>query len=527
MLLVAACLVPTTAAAAIVLWASFQEGRRALVIQAQASARATSRSVDTLLAHAISGLNSLATAPPLASGDLHFFRTRALQVLPFRNGNNIVLSDLDGQQLVNTLVPEGEPLPRHGNLEFQGKVIRTGEPGVSDLFIGGALHRGLVAVEVPVWIDHRIAYTLAMGFLPERIGALLALQHPDPQWIVSIFDSTGTIVARTHEAAQFVGQKGAPALLSAIALADEGALELDTLEGVPVYAAYARSAATGWTIAIGVPRTILLARLYRWTAWMATLMVVLVVIGVLVARLVSVRIAREFSALISPAMALGAGTPVMVPALNIKEADRLGQAIADASALLRARTLERDEASQRALASQRGAHEMRHAAHHDSLTGLPNRRSLVDVLAERLRRCDEEGTSLTLLFVDMDDFKQVNDTHGHAAGDELLEAFAKRLRASVRSGDFVARIGGDEFAVIVDGQSSEEARPLAAHLVDQLGRPYEIGGRVIRVSASVGAADFPTHATAAQALLQAADAAMYASKRSGKGQFTISGPVPL
>ena len=525
-MLLAACMLPAALVAGIALWTSFRDGRDALVQHAQVEARAMSRSVDDVLRHAASGLKSLAATSSLQAGDLRAFEEQARRVLPYQDGNNVVLTDIDGQQLVNTLVPRGQPLPRHGQRAFQQRVIRSGEAAVSDLFIGGALRRPLVAVEVPVWRGDRVAYTLAMGFLPERFTALLTADRPESGWIVAICDAAGTIVARTHESERFVGQKVVPQLLEAIARQPEGAVELDTLEGVPVYAVYSRSPTTGWTVAVGVPRAVLLARLQRWTAWLVVSLTAVLLIGVWVARAIALRIAGAIRSLVEPANALGEGRPVELPAPEVEEAAAVASAIGRAADLLRSRTSERDQAAQTAALMHDRARRLSHAAQHDPLTDLHNRAAFRALLAERLHE-RASGAFLTVMFVDLDDFKPVNDRYGHAVGDDLLRAFSKRLRSCVREGDFVARVGGDEFALLIDGHGPGELESMAREMAERLSQPYHVRHVQIRVSASIGAAGFPEHGRSADALLEAADAAMYESKRKGKGRFSMSAAMPL
>ncbi|MCE1235420.1 MAG: EAL domain-containing protein [Hyphomicrobiales bacterium] len=167
---------------------------------------------------------------------------------------------------------------------------------------------------------------------------------------------------------------------------------------------------------------------------------------------------------------------------------------------------------------RRGEAEIRHAAHHDALTGLPNRKRLGEVLAELGER--DETTALLLL--DLDNFKAVNDTFGHEAGDLVLIETARRLEAGVRDGDFVARLGGDEFAAVLAGPIEEaEAAALARRLVERLGRHVVRGGRTIRVGASAGVAVTPAHGRAGDEILRAADHALLAAKRAGRNRATV------
>ena len=131
--------------------------------------------------------------------------------------------------------------------------------------------------------------------------------------------------------------------------------------------------------------------------------------------------------------------------------------------------------------------------------------------------------SLTVLFVDLDDFKSVNDHWGHAVGDALLCAFATRLLGSVREGDVTARLGGDEFAVLVDGLSAQETEPIAQALLDRLSLPYGLREQRLQVTASIGMASYPQDVRDAAGLLHAADVAMFSAKAAGKGDFRRSG----
>jgi diguanylate cyclase (GGDEF)-like protein/PAS domain S-box-containing protein len=159
-------------------------------------------------------------------------------------------------------------------------------------------------------------------------------------------------------------------------------------------------------------------------------------------------------------------------------------------------------------------------AQFDSLTGLPNRTLLADRFAQMIEQTRRRELSLGVLFIDLDDFKSVNDTLGHAAGDDLLAEVARRLEQSVRPGDTVARISGDEFAlVIADLRRQEDAALVAQKLVERLAAPFEITGHEVVVTASVGIACYPADGQDVETLLGAADAAMYRAKQSGRNAF--------
>jgi diguanylate cyclase (GGDEF)-like protein len=158
----------------------------------------------------------------------------------------------------------------------------------------------------------------------------------------------------------------------------------------------------------------------------------------------------------------------------------------------------------------------RYLAQHDSLTGLPNRLLLLDRLEQALARSRRENKVLALLFLDLDNFKTINDTHGHAVGDALLRSVASRLSSCVRKSDTVARIGGDEFMLVLPEVSHvDDVNRFAAKVLDAFKKPCIVGGREEYVSASIGISLLPTDGDTVDALLRAADAAMYRAKKLG------------
>ena len=166
-----------------------------------------------------------------------------------------------------------------------------------------------------------------------------------------------------------------------------------------------------------------------------------------------------------------------------------------------------------ALAVARAHHGMLGAVT-DPLTGLGNRSLLLDRLEHRLARADRDGTAATVLFLDLDRFKLVNDSLGHLVGDELLIAVAERLRGCLREGDVCARLGGDEFAVLLDGRS--DAETVAHRIVRALERRFEIEGHELFIGVSIGIA---SGRHPAETLLRNADVAMYHAKRAGTGRY--------
>lgn len=166
--------------------------------------------------------------------------------------------------------------------------------------------------------------------------------------------------------------------------------------------------------------------------------------------------------------------------------------------------------------------ELRQLTQVDSLTGLANRSRFNDKLAEAIARSERSGLVLALMFLDLDRFKDINDTFGHRAGDQALQEFALRLSGSVRATDTVARLAGDEFVVILESlRGADEAEVVAAKLVAVMRRPFQIGGRLCQFSASIGIALRRPAEVDGTALLARADAALYQAKSAGRGDYVI------
>jgi two-component system cell cycle response regulator len=159
-------------------------------------------------------------------------------------------------------------------------------------------------------------------------------------------------------------------------------------------------------------------------------------------------------------------------------------------------------------------------AMHDPLTGLPNRRLLEDRIETTLQHASRNHLKAAVMYLDLDGFKAINDTYGHAYGDEILKAVAGRLVGSSRKEDTVARIGGDEFVIVLSQVSSlSDAQEPAAKLVDIVSEPYFIKDLTLKLSTSIGISIYPDDADNVQALISTADSALYEAKRAGKNRF--------
>jgi len=264
----------------------------------------------------------------------------------------------------------------------------------------------------------------------------------------------------------------------------------------------------GWFVVAGIPADVAFEAMgaVQKLALRSSLVVATVVL-----LLLAVVLRRQFQPLIDSARRMHRMADRLEPLapLPVVRQDEVGGMVVGFNTLL-----EKLQESER---------RMDHLAHHDALTGLPNRRSLMDSLAQLLALAQRQDRRLALMFVDLDGFKPVNDHLGHEMGDRLLQAIATRLRSGVRQADMVARIGGDEFVLVMaDIPNREVAEELARKLIDQLAQPYLLGDQDIHIGASAGLALFPEHARDRDHLLARADAAMYAAKRAGVNQIRFA-----
>ena len=492
-LLVVAAIAPAVLVAAGLLVFEQRNEAERLDRDSIATARAMVHAIDREIVNLTAAAQVLATSQRLQSGDIEAFRAQAERVAALHIGTNVVVSGADGRQLLNTLRAPGAPLAMHGNPGQLRKVFATERPVVSDLYVGGVLGRPVMSVDVPVVRDGKVVYDLSIGEVPERFLAILQEQKLPAGWIGAVFDGEGKIVARTREQDRWLGKPGAAYLLEAIARQPEGAPEGSTLEGIRVLSPYSRSPVTGWTVALGIPRSEIAAKVWQRSLLYAAAAGMVLLLGLALAWGIGGNIAAAVRGLERPASELGRRDEIEVPRLGVREADEVGQALVRAARMI-------------ALAQ--------HRAQHDPLTGLANRTLFREITAHAVETCKRDGSPLSVLFIDLDRFKQVNDNHGHETGDRLLVAVAGRLRAGARSSDVVARVGGDEFAVMLEGADADTGALIAFKLRDDLARPYPIDGLTLEVRASIGSATYPQSGSNADELLRRADEAMYRMKQA-------------
>lgn len=354
--LVATCVLPVWIAAGFLVYHTYQS-RRALTEQHMLdTARALKMVVDRQTANIEASLTDLASSSALDSDDLKAFYGRAKVFAEAHPGTDIILSDANGRELINTFRPFGAPLPNRGSIEVVRKVYETGRPSVANVYRGASTDRLRISVDVPVFRKGQVVYDLAMAMPPDDFNTVLSQQHLPPEWLGRIFDANQVIVARTRSGDEYFGRQAGPTIRKGISSGGaEGTTESVTFEGIPMFNSFSRSETSGWSVVIGVPKAVMLAGIWRWLGWTIGTTALLSIAGIVLALLMARRISRSIQALIAPALALGRGEPVTIGTMVLPELADVGASLVRASELIQQRAIERE----RAAAARRETEDLR------------------------------------------------------------------------------------------------------------------------------------------------------------------------
>lgn len=320
-----------------------------LARRAEAGAAAVERRIETVTATLV----AIAESEAMRRDDFAAVHGQASRVLHRRGGGAaIVLAARDGSQVFNTRWPFGTSLPPV-HIPTMAPVFSSNKPYVSDLFATISAGILVTTVSLPILREGQAVYALRLSLETADLAAVLQEQQLPSDWIGVLIDRSGIILARTHGAALYVGQKGAPELLTAAAQGERGRYHVVVKEGVHMQAAYSKVPSSGWTVAVGVPEATLEQPLWDsvWTAFFAG--TALLIIGFTAATLGARAIERQAAALAGVAKALGGGErPVLPPSSGVREFADIGGALESASELLEARESEREWERRSALAAK-------------------------------------------------------------------------------------------------------------------------------------------------------------------------------
>jgi PAS domain S-box-containing protein len=344
--LVLACVVPVWIAAGFLVYRNYQSKRALTEQRMLETARALTMVVDRELANMQAGLNVLASLDTLVSGDLPAIYRAAQKVKQAHPDSNVVLSLATGKELVNLNLPLGARFPLR-DPDITRQVFATGKPFITSVYKGPVTGRLNFSVDAPVFRNGRVVYDLAMILPVDHVAAILSQQHLPPEWIGTIIGNDNVVVARTRFPEQIVGRIATPDLLQHTAKTAEGTAEIFNIEGTSVLDSFSRSAITGWTVAIGVPKAVVMAEIWRWLAWTIAGTALLSLTGIGLALLMARRIAGSIQGLIAPVLALGRGESVAIRHFQLTEFDEAAKSLVKASQLVQQRTVEHERAEAR------------------------------------------------------------------------------------------------------------------------------------------------------------------------------------
>jgi PAS domain S-box-containing protein len=331
LLLAFACVLPMAGLALGLVAYQYDRERKQIEADTISTARALMGSVDDRFERIESALTGLVASPALAAADYERLYVEATAVQRSEQITNVLLLDATGRQLMNTRLPFGAPLPLNAWPQMLD-ASRTAKPSVIDLFRSPVTNHWQVGVGVPVNVGAASLQSLNANLEPAWLREVLVRQKMPSTWIAAIVDRSGAIVARTHDHDRFVGTRARPALIARIAEVPEDAVESTTVDGVPVITAFSRSARSGWSVAIGIPRTDLTAPVIRTSA-----LLLLGTAGVLgltlwMALLLARRLGASVESLGGAVRATGHRARLKLPDPVFQEARQLGYALAYASA---------------------------------------------------------------------------------------------------------------------------------------------------------------------------------------------------
>ena len=325
--LVLCCVLPLALMAALLIVNFHQYERTRFTDAARNRAYALISAVDRDFDHTQAALQALATSRLLQADDLRGFHAQALDALKNLQADSIVIVGGNGKLLLSTRRLYGTELPQLASAPLLQRIRKTGKPGVSDLFLGPVDGKLIYTIGVPIQQNGATVMTLNATISSFHLGQLLAGQRLSSNWRAMIVDSSGQIVARSHDIDTYLGKKIRPDLQRRLTQSNESSFEAQTLDGIPVFTVYSRSQATQWTVILGIPLKELAAAQCQTLGWLSMATLAALLAGLALAWRIGGGIARSIHALTDAASAVGSDRTLAVPELHFREAIELGQAL--------------------------------------------------------------------------------------------------------------------------------------------------------------------------------------------------------
>jgi diguanylate cyclase (GGDEF)-like protein len=422
----------------------------------------------------------------------------------------------------------------YSDREYFQKMLHSRAPAVGKPVVGKISGRAQVPLAYPLLnAKGEVDRVVVTGVDLARFAEQFAKHRQLPKAAFMIWDEARTVFYRYPDNDKWFGHKVPAALRSSASGETTFISGMDGIARVYGTAALSTYPDVGISISVGASEAELV-QLANSTLKRSLLLLGLVAglafIGALLLSELYIR--RPVVGLVASARRVGAGdldSPIPAP-LNGGELGVLARALESMRHEVRKRELELREAAVRYQTLLERERELKVAkdkaevlATHDFLTGLPNRVLLLDRITQALARARRQHRIVALLSLDIDDFKKVNDTYGHGAGDRLLVELAARTKASMRESDTLTRLGGDEFLLLApEIDSIAQVESMAAHILERIGHPFQLGEVTTSITFSVGIALYPRDGATPEVLIAASDRALYLAKKLGKNRFALA-----
>ncbi len=503
--LVLASLLPLALFATHLLVALGEQSQRATKDNLVQQTELVARALNERLSRAVGALTALAQDESFLTGDLE----RAYQqshrlVTDNPEFRAVVLIGRDESMAFFTARPFGAALPAVSDVPALHEVFSSGRPVLSNVFKAPVSDRHVVAIGVPVRINGEVAYCLRLVLLADTLAQTVRDQDLPEDWIATTLDGSGTVVTRTLGSEQFVGKTASTVLAAASRENRRSIFKRVTSEGIPVTTAVRPVGNWGWDVAVSVPDGTLYGPLHDSLAKFAVIGMVSLGLALSFALWISRSLTRQFTVVARPG-----STPQR---LRVAELQSIQHHLASAEQERR----RSDEALDTLSEDYRAAEAELLQARRDSLTRLYRREAFAAAYMQ-LQQHLPDSDRIALMFIDLDNFKAINDLQGHWRGDEVLREVAGVIGQSLRGSDLAGRLGGDEFVVALVAPA-DQIEAIAATLAERLIEAIQAINAGLGASIGIVIASGDSTLPALQRL---ADGAMYRAKHAGKGRYCL------
>lgn len=493
-----------------------EDAKQAVLRELSQRTDSTAKSVSQELNMTLASVSALADSDAAIKGDhaaLYELATKTVARTPRILAFSLVDSNKD--IIFLTRRPFGTKGLVANQLESVARVFETGKPSASGPFPSPISSLMLTSLDVPIFHNGRVAFCIRAIFDTKTLNELVLAQELPEDWITGILDKNGFLVARSHTPEIFIGKLAAETVLTEIRGKKQGIFDAVSKEGTPIKTAFQPVPGWDWIVVIGVPAKSLNNPVESAFIRLIVFTVLSLLICGLLSHWVAKYVIRYFNAVAVSAEALRSGKQVDYSTIGVDELRDLAKRLGETTKRERKANEELNDVAARNSLVIAKLDEARR----DALTGLMGRKMFFEAVDAMCKSASsKDNLKLAILFIDLDGFKAVNDSLGHAEGDKVLIHAAEILNKLTRNSDAVARLGGDEFVIGIQS-NSDQIKETAKDVAKRILIDFKKIGHDI--SCSIGIYLIPLECTDISQAIGDADKAMYQAKRLGKNQYVL------